>query len=44
VRTRLERFSAPQQAAVETVGLYWHFVGAVWLFIFTSLYLSPQLF
>ena len=22
-------------------GLYWHFVDVVWLFIFTTLYLSP---
>jgi cytochrome c oxidase subunit I+III len=32
-----ERRAAP----IEIGGLYWHFVDVVWLFIFTTLYLSP---
>ena len=26
---------------VEIVGLYWHFVDIVWIFIFTVIYLIP---
>jgi heme/copper-type cytochrome/quinol oxidase subunit 3 len=29
--------------AVTNVSWYWHFVDAVWLAVFTSLYLSPRL-
>jgi heme/copper-type cytochrome/quinol oxidase subunit 3 len=32
-----ERRAAP----IKIGGLYWHFVDVVWLFIFTTLYLSP---
>ena len=35
------RFGAERHLAVENVALYWHFVDAVWIFIFSSLYLSP---
>ena len=28
--------------AVETVGIYWHFVGVVWVVVFTSLYVIPH--
>ena len=44
VRTWLGHFTARRHAAVENVGLYWHFVDAVWLCVFASLYLSPYLF
>jgi cytochrome c oxidase subunit 3/cytochrome o ubiquinol oxidase subunit 3 len=27
---------------VEIVGLYWHFVDVVWIFIFTVIYLVPS--
>jgi heme/copper-type cytochrome/quinol oxidase subunit 3 len=27
---------------VENTALYWHFVDAVWIVVFTSLYLSPR--
>jgi cytochrome c oxidase subunit 3/cytochrome o ubiquinol oxidase subunit 3 len=27
---------------VEIVGLYWHFVDVVWIFIFTVIYLVPN--
>jgi heme/copper-type cytochrome/quinol oxidase subunit 3 len=29
--------------AVSNVALYWHFVDAVWLAVFTSLYITPHL-
>jgi heme/copper-type cytochrome/quinol oxidase subunit 3 len=34
-------FNARQHAGVQNVALYWHFVDAVWIVIFASLYLSP---
>lgn len=36
-------FTAEQHLAVQNVGMYWHFVGAVWVVIFSSLYLFPHL-
>ncbi len=36
-------FTASSHHAVENGVLYWHFVGAVWVVIFISLYLSPYL-
>lgn len=33
------RFSAEYNAPVEMVGLYWHFVDIVWIFLFPLLYL-----
>ncbi len=37
-------FDHRRYAAVTIGGLYWHFVDAVWLFIFTTLYLTPYLY
>ena len=37
-------FDDRRYAAVTIGGLYWHFVDAVWLFVFTTLYLSPYLY
>ena len=37
------RFGAEQHLPVEVVALYWHFVDAVWIFIFATIYLSPHL-
>lgn len=37
-------FDRRRYAAVTIGGLYWHFVDAVWLFVFTTLYLSPYLY
>lgn len=34
------RYSAEQDTAVRTVGLYWHFVDAVWLFLVAVLYVG----
>jgi cytochrome c oxidase subunit 3 len=41
VWTLLGYFDARRYAALTIGGLYWHFVDVVWLFIFTTLYLSP---
>lgn len=43
LRTRLGHFSPTRHLAVQNVGLYWHFVDVVWLFVFASLYVSPHL-
>jgi heme/copper-type cytochrome/quinol oxidase subunit 3 len=37
------RITAKHHAIVRITGLYWHTVGAVWVFIFGSLYLAAQL-
>ncbi|MFA5016895.1 MAG: cytochrome c oxidase subunit 3 [Methylobacter sp.] len=37
-------FDDRRYAAVTIGGLYWHFVDAVWLFVFTTLYLTPYLY
>jgi heme/copper-type cytochrome/quinol oxidase subunit 3 len=34
-------FHGPHAIALETVGWYWHFVDAVWVVIFTIIYLWP---
>ncbi|MGI8403133.1 MAG: cytochrome c oxidase subunit I [Gemmatimonadaceae bacterium] len=42
VRAWLGHFSPEKRFAVTNVALYWHFVDAVWLFVFTALYLVPR--
>lgn len=42
--TALGYFDDRRHAAMTIGGLYWHFVDVVWLFVFTTLYLSPYLF
>jgi cytochrome c oxidase subunit III len=37
------RFDANRHLPVEVVTLYWHFVDAVWILIFATIYLSPHL-
>lgn len=37
-------FDANRHGAVRIGAMYWHFVDAVWLFVFTALYLTPYLF
>ena len=37
------KFSAHRHVTVQVVGMYWHFVDAVWVFVFSSLYLSAHL-
>ncbi|MGY6157479.1 cytochrome c oxidase subunit 3 [Paraburkholderia graminis] len=42
--TALGYFDEKRCAALRIGGLYWHFVDVVWLFIFTTLYITPFLF
>ncbi|MBW3610354.1 MAG: cytochrome c oxidase subunit 3 [Actinobacteria bacterium] len=37
------KFSAERHLTVEVFGLYWHFVDVVWIFVFSSLYVSLHL-
>jgi cytochrome c oxidase subunit III len=39
---RQGRFSSARHAPVEMVGLYWHFVDCVWVFLYPLLYLIPR--
>jgi len=39
VKTARGRFSATYNTPIELVGLYWHFVDIVWIFLFPLLYL-----
>ena len=34
------KFTATRHTSVEVFGLYWHFVDAVWIFVFLSLFVS----
>ncbi|HET6614611.1 MAG TPA: cytochrome c oxidase subunit I [Dehalococcoidia bacterium] len=36
-------FSQDRRLAVETTGWYWHFVDAVWIFVFAIVYISPHI-
>jgi heme/copper-type cytochrome/quinol oxidase subunit 3 len=36
------RLSPSHDITVEVFSLYWHFVDAVWIFVFSSLYLAPH--
>jgi cytochrome c oxidase subunit I+III len=39
IKAQKGRFSALQHAGVENIGLYWHFVDIVWMFLFPLFYL-----
>ena len=39
VRSRRGEFSAEYYTPVEVIGLYWHFVDIIWIFLFPLLYL-----
>jgi cytochrome c oxidase subunit III len=41
--TSLDYFSPRRRLSVSAGVLYWHFVDAVWLFVFTTYYLTPYL-
>ncbi len=43
IKTFQGKFTAERHVTVEVVGMYWHFVDAVWIFVFSSLYLSAHL-
>ena len=42
LRALAGHFRAERHEAVTNSTLYWHFVDVVWLFVFTSLYLTPR--
>lgn len=42
--TAMGKFSKARHAAVSIGALYWHFVDAVWLAVFSSYYLFPYLY
>ncbi len=39
VKTQRNRYTAENHPAIENVGLYWHFVDIVWMFLFPLFYL-----
>lgn len=41
--TALDYFSPRRRLSVSAGVLYWHFVDAVWLFVFTTYYLTPYM-
>lgn len=41
-KNRRGKLSAQHHASVEMVGLYWHFVDCVWVFLYPLLYLIPH--
>lgn len=41
--TALDYFSPRRRLSVSAGVLYWHFVDAVWLFVFTTYYITPYL-
>src|SRR5689334_20263062 len=44
LRAWLGHFTPRRRLAVANVALYWHFVDAVWIFVFFSIYVSPYFF
>jgi cytochrome c oxidase subunit III len=41
-KARLGRLGPDRHLTLSVFALYWHFVDAVWIFVFSSLYLSPH--
>jgi heme/copper-type cytochrome/quinol oxidase subunit 3 len=35
-------FSNPKSTVIQTIGIYWHFVDAVWIVVFTVVYVLPR--
>lgn len=44
VKASLGKFTAERHATVEVIGMYWHFVDLVWVFVFSTLYVSTHFF
>ncbi len=43
VRAGQGAFDSERHVTVQNFTMYWHFVDVVWVFVFTTLYLSPRL-
>ncbi len=43
IRAWAGHFDAEHTLAVENVSLYWHFVDVVWIFVFSTVYISPYI-
>jgi heme/copper-type cytochrome/quinol oxidase subunit 3 len=41
-KARLGRLGPDRHLTLSVFALYWHFVDVVWIFVFSSLYLSPH--
>ena len=44
VKASMGKFTAERHATVEVIGMYWHFVDVVWVFVFSTLYVSTHFF
>ena len=42
VRAWMGHFTADRHLTVQLFALYWHFVDIVWLFVLSTIYLSPN--
>ncbi|WP_431210311.1 hypothetical protein ACQ86N_30345 [Puia sp. P3] len=42
-RVRRRPAFAVSSPAIRSIGIYWHFVDAVWLIVFLVVYLAPHL-
>ncbi len=42
IKAWMGKFSAERHETVAVIGMYWHFVDVVWIFVFSSLYVSPH--
>lgn len=43
IKAWLGKFSADHHVTVQVYAMYWHFVDAVWLFVFPAFFLSPHI-
>jgi heme/copper-type cytochrome/quinol oxidase subunit 3 len=43
IKAWLGKFSEERHVTVQVYGMYWHFVDAVWLFVFPTFILSPHI-
>ena len=42
--TLLGDFNSNESTVIQTVGIYWHFVDAVWIVVFTVVYVSAPVY
>ena len=43
IKAWMGKFSAERHETVAVIGMYWHFVDVVWVFVFSTLYLSANI-